>query len=54
MSEENVIEYYGFKAYDAGKFNEWQQISSSLVEQFPKSSKGELAEKAYKMVVGSE
>jgi hypothetical protein len=54
MSDEKVIEYYGFKADDAGKFSEWQQISSSLVEQFPKSNKGELAEKAYKMVVGSE
>jgi len=54
MSDENNVEYYGFKAADIGKFKQWQRISSSLVEQYPKTPRGELAERAYKMVVGSK
>tara|TARA_R110000796_G_scaffold252273_2_gene385882 strand:+ start:73 stop:237 length:165 start_codon:yes stop_codon:yes gene_type:complete len=54
MSDENVIEYYGFKAADAGKFKEWQLISSSLKEEYPKESKGDLAERAYKKVISNE
>ena len=54
MTNAELVEYYGYKAADAGKFNEWQQVSSSLRENNPKAEMGDLAERAYKMVVGSE
>lgn len=54
MTNSQLVEYYGFKAADAGKFREWQEISSSLREEKPKADPGDLAEQAYKMVVGSE
>lgn len=53
-SNEKLVEYYGFKAADKGKFKEWQEISSSLSEEMPKADRVTLAEKAYKMVIGSE
>ena len=54
MTSEKLVEYYGFKAADKGKFREWQEISSSLYEANPKADRATLAERAYKMVVGSE
>lgn len=54
MSDENELEYYGFKAAGLGKFEQWQEFTSSLIEQYPKSPRGELAERAYEMVVGSK
>lgn len=54
MTNSELVEYYGFKAANAGKFREWQNISSSLREQMPQSESATLAELAYKMVVGSE
>jgi len=54
MTNEQLVEYYGHKAADLGKFKEWQHISSSLYEQNPKEDRATLAEKAYKMVVGSK
>ena len=54
MTNEKLVEYYGFKAADAGKFVEWRAMSSSLREQMPNTEKATLAELAYKMVVGSE
>ena len=54
MTNEKLVEYYGFKAADAGKFKEWQAISSSLRMEQPKTPTGDLAARAYKMVVGSE
>jgi hypothetical protein len=54
MTNAELVEYYGFKAAGAGKFREWQAISSSLRENQPKATMGDLAERAYKMVVGSE
>jgi len=54
MTNEQLVEYYGYKAADAGKFLEWQTISSSLREEMPKVDRATLAERAYKMVVGSE
>jgi hypothetical protein len=53
MTNAELVEYYGFKAADAGKFKEWQQISSSLRENQPEATMGDLAERAYKMVIGS-
>lgn len=53
MTSEKLVEYYGFKAAEVGKFREWQNISSSLREEMPKANVGDLAEKAYKMVIGS-
>lgn len=54
MTNAELVEYYGFKAADAGKFVEWRNMSSSLREQQPKADMGDLAARAYKMVVGSE
>ena len=54
MTNEQLVEYYGHKAADLGKFKEWQTISSSLREEMPKVDRATLAEKAYKMVVGSK
>lgn len=54
MTNSELVEYYGFKAAGAGKFKEWQNVSSSLREKQPKAEMGDLAERAYKMVVGSE
>jgi hypothetical protein len=53
MTNEELVEYYGFKAADKGKFKEWQNISSSLRESEPEADRATLAERAYKMVVGS-
>jgi hypothetical protein len=53
MTNAELVEYYGFKAAGAGKFREWQAISSSLREQNPKTDMASLAEQAYKQVVGS-
>lgn len=54
MTNEQLVEYYGFKAADKGKFKEWQVMSSSLYQENPKADRSTLAELAYKMVVGSE
>ena len=54
MSNEDTVEHYGFRAAHAGKFHEWQELTSSLHKSNPKTSTGELAEQAYKKVVGSE
>lgn len=54
MTSEKLVEYYGYKAAEAGKFLEWQTISSSLREEMPKVDRATLAEQAYKMVIGSE
>jgi hypothetical protein len=53
MTNSELVEYYGFKAANVGKFREWQNISSSLREQMPQTESATLAELAYKMVVGS-
>jgi len=53
MTNAELVEYYGFKAADAGKFGEWQEISSSLYEANPKADRATLAELAYKKVMGS-
>lgn len=54
MTNEQLVEYYGYKADGLGKFKEWQHISSSLCEQNPKADRATLAELAYNMIVGSE
>ena len=53
MTNAELVEYYGFKAANAGKFKEWQNVSSSLREKQPKADMGDLAARAYKMVIGS-
>lgn len=53
MTSAELVEYYGFKAADAGKFKEWQNVSASLREEQPQANTGDLAEQAYKMVIGS-
>ena len=54
MTNSQLVEYYGFKAADKGKFREWQAISSSLREEMPKADGATLAGQAYKLVIGSE
>lgn len=54
MTNAKLVEYYGHKAADVGKFEEWRNMSSSLREQQPKADMATLAEQAYKMVVGSK
>ena len=49
----DIIEEYGFKAYSAGKFEEWRKVSSSIMEANPKFDTGEAAIKAYNKVMGS-
>jgi len=53
MSNEDTVEHFGFRAAYAGKFSEWQELTSSLSKANPKKPTGELAEQAYKKVVGS-
>lgn len=53
-SNESLYEEYGFKAHKQGKFIEWQQKTSSLLEQDPKLKRIEAAEEAYYKVVGSK
>jgi len=53
MSNEDTVEYYGFRAAYAGKFSEWQELTSSLNRANPKKPTGELAEQAYKTIMGS-
>jgi|TARA_R110000824_G_scaffold11478_1_gene50059 hypothetical protein len=53
MSNEDTVEHFGFRAAYAGKFSEWQELTSSLHKSNPKTSTGELAEQAYKTIMGS-
>jgi|TARA_B100001094_G_scaffold200039_1_gene194108 hypothetical protein len=50
MREGETIEYYGFKASDLGKFNEWQNVQAQLREIFPHLPSSELAERSYKLI----
>lgn len=53
-SNESLVEYYGHKAADAGKFQEWREISSSLRSENPKLERSDAAAKAYHQVMGSK
>lgn len=53
MNNSELVEYYGHKAANIGKFKEWQNVSASLREEQPKADISDLAERAYKMVIGS-
>ena len=53
MTNSDLVEEYGFKAANAGKFHEWRDMSASIKENNPKMHQGDLAIKAYNMVVGS-
>lgn len=53
-SNEKLVEYYGFKAADKGKFKEWQEITSSLRSENPKLDRSEAAAQAYQQVMGSK
>ncbi len=53
MSNEDTMEYYGFRAAYAGKFKEWQELTSSLNRANPKRPTGEGAEEAYNTIMGS-
>jgi len=49
-----LYEESGQEAHSLGKFEEWQQITASIIESNPSINKGEAAEKAYLQLVGSE
>lgn len=53
MTEIEVFEYYGFKAERMGLFQEWQQATSSLRQQNKDLNMEEVAEQAYKQIIGS-
>jgi hypothetical protein len=53
MTNEDMVEHYGFRAAYVGKFREWQELTSSLNRANPKKPTGELAQEAYNKVVGS-
>ena len=53
MTNADLVEEYGFKAYYAGKFDEYRAISSSLMEENPKMEPSNAAMEAYNKVMGS-
>jgi|TARA_R110002074_G_C12053326_1_gene620046 hypothetical protein len=53
MTNADLIEEYGFKAHSAGKFKEWREVSSSMMEANPKMDPSNAAMDAYNKVMGS-
>lgn len=49
-----LYEEYGYKSHSIGKFNEWMEITSSLIEKNPKINRDDAAEMAYLKLVGSK
>tara|TARA_R110000772_G_scaffold123162_1_gene229389 strand:+ start:153 stop:332 length:180 start_codon:yes stop_codon:yes gene_type:complete len=49
-----LYEEAGQEAHSLGKFQEWQQITSSIIESNPSIDKGKAAEQAYLQLVGSK
>ena len=52
-SNEELYEYYGWKAAQAGKFQEWQAKTSSILEQEPNMNRWDAGAQAYQVLVGS-
>ena len=48
-----LYEQSGYQANNLGKFEEWRQITSSIIETNPDMDKGKAAYLAYLQIVGS-
>jgi|TARA_R110002167_G_scaffold341037_1_gene549196 hypothetical protein len=49
-----LYEEYGYKSHSLGLFDEWRNITSSIISNNPKIDKGEAAEQAFSQLVGSK
>lgn len=49
-----LYEEIGYEAHNLGKFSEWRQATSSIIENNPNMDKGKAAHLAYLQVVGSK
>ena len=52
-SNEELYEYYGWKADKAGLFKEWQIKTSSILEDNPDLDRWDAGQQAYKQLIGS-
>lgn len=52
-SNEELYEYYGWKAANAGMFKEWQAKTSSIMESNPEIDRWDAGHQAYMQLVGS-
>ena len=53
MTNEELYEYYGWKASQKGFFNEWRNKTASLMESDPDLERWDAGHKAYKQLMGS-
>jgi len=53
VTNEELYEYYGWKAASAGVFKEWRQRTSSLMEQNPELNRWDAGQQAYNQLIGS-
>jgi|SaaInl47_10m_RNA_FD_contig_31_1593331_length_447_multi_3_in_0_out_0_1 hypothetical protein len=49
-----LYEEYGYKSHNLGLFEEWRNITSSIISNNPKMNRGEAAQMAYNTLVGSQ
>lgn len=49
-----LYEEYGYKSHSLGLFDEWRNMTSSIISNNPKINKGEAAEQAFSQLVGSK
>jgi hypothetical protein len=52
-SNEELYEYYGWKAAERGLFKEWQAKTSSILESNPEMNRWDAGQKAYGQLIGS-
>jgi|TARA_R110000796_G_scaffold104296_1_gene214106 hypothetical protein len=49
-----LYEEYGYKSHSLGLFEEWRNITSSIISNNPKINKGDAAEMAFFQLIGSK
>jgi len=54
MTNEELYEYYGWKAAQKGFFIEWRNKTASLMEDDDKLGRWDAGQQAYKQLVGSD
>lgn len=54
MTNEELYEYYGWKAAKAGMFEEWRNKTASLIEHNPDLDRWDAGQTAYNQLVGSK
>tara|TARA_R110000803_G_scaffold188036_1_gene250403 strand:+ start:594 stop:773 length:180 start_codon:yes stop_codon:yes gene_type:complete len=52
-SNSKLFEEYGYKSHDLGMFNEWREITSSILSKNPKMDQYMAGEIAYYQLIGS-